>query len=105
MTTFDKLESVKTLKSYYDETISSQHLKNLLADEERNKGLLVDSDSTNLIMDATHTKLDQHSLQLIQKVADETQIFSKIQSMFKGEKINNTEGRSVLHVALRKPKD
>lgn len=35
-------------------------------------------------------------------MADETKIFEKIQAMAKGEKINNTEGRSVLHVALRK---
>ena len=36
-------------------------------------------------------------------VANECQLSHKIKAMFAGDKINNTEGRSVLHVALRKP--
>lgn len=56
------------------------------------------------MLDFTHTKLDAEAYQLLGKVAEETKVFDKIRAMFAGEKINNTEGRSVLHVALRKPK-
>lgn len=55
-------------------------------------------------MDCTHTKLDTKGLDLLKAVADETKVFAQIQSMFKGEIINNTEKRSVLHTALRRPK-
>lgn len=39
------------------------------------------------------------------QVAKETQLADKIDAMFRGDKINNTENRSVLHVALRHPKN
>jgi glucose-6-phosphate isomerase len=40
---------------------------------------------------------------LLIDVANECQLSQKIKALFAGDKINNTEGRSVLHVALRKP--
>ena len=102
MATFDKLESVKTLKAYYDDSLSKQHLKSLLDQANRNAVLKVEWSS--IILDATHTKLDLTALKHLEKVAEETRVFEKIGAMMAGEKINNTEGRSVLHVALRKPK-
>ena len=71
-----------------------------MQDTARNEQLV--TESNGFIFDATHTKLDPKALELLQKVADESKIFDKIQSMLKGDKINNTEGRSVLHMALRK---
>uniref|UniRef100_A0A7S3MTH2 Glucose-6-phosphate isomerase n=1 Tax=Strombidium inclinatum TaxID=197538 RepID=A0A7S3MTH2_9SPIT len=44
-------------------------------------------------------------MELFTKVAEETKIFEKLNAMASGEKINITENRSVLHVALRKPKE
>ena len=44
-------------------------------------------------------------MDMLVEVAKECQVLDKIKAMFNGEKINNTEKRSVLHVALRKPMD
>jgi len=80
-------------------------LKQLLGDSKRNAALRTDCSEGKFIFDATHTKIDEAGLEHLQKVAEETQLFSKIESMMKGEKINNTEGRNVLHTALRRPKE
>jgi glucose-6-phosphate isomerase len=42
-------------------------------------------------------------MDLLKDVVEETNVHAKVQQMFNGDKINTTEGRSVLHVALRKP--
>ena len=52
-------------------------------------------------MDFTHAKIDADGFSKLLAVAEETKIFEKIEGMFSGQKINNTEKRSVLHVALR----
>lgn len=80
-------------------------MKQLLGDSKRNAALRTDCNEGKFIFDATHTKIDEAGLEHLQKVAEETQLFSKIESMMKGEKINNTEGRNVLHTALRRPKE
>ena len=85
--------------------MSKTHLKELLGDSKRNAALRTESSEGKFIFDATHTKIDQAGLEHLKKVAEETQLFSKIESMMKGEKINNTEGRNVLHTALRRPKE
>ena len=54
-----------------------------------------------MIWDYTHTKIDSEGLRLLKEVAKETKIQENVEKMFKGSKINNTEKRSVLHVALR----
>lgn len=105
MATFDKLQSVKALKDYYDAAIRKTHLKDLLKDKERNSYLFLNHEEGKLFLDCTHTKIDGEALELLAKVAIESQVYQKVQQMLKGEKINNTEGRSVLHVALRKPKE
>lgn len=57
------------------------------------------------MLDYTHAKLDAGAMDLLKKVADETKIFEKVEAMFSGERINNTENRNVLHVSLRMPSD
>jgi len=103
-TTFDKLESVKALKTHYDTELSKTHLKTMLTDEARNTMLRSESQKQDFVIDYSHCKIDQTQVDGLKKLADETKIFDKITQMFKGEKINNTEGRSVLHTALRKEK-
>ena len=82
MTTFDKLESIQALKQYYDTELAKTHLKTLLQDTQRNEMLV--TECPGFIFDATHTKLDPKALELLQKVADETKIFDKIQAMASG---------------------
>ena len=100
--TFDKLESVQKLQAYYDQTLTQTHLKNLLQDPTRNAGLRTEFEAGGVILDTTHEKVDLQAMELLAGVVDECQVFSKIDQMFAGEKINPTEGRSVLHTALRR---
>ena len=102
MTTYNQLQSVQALQAYYDNDLKPKHLKELLSDASRNSALSTDFSGGNLILDCTHTKLDQKALELLDAVAQETKIFDKIQAFSRGDKINNTEGRSVLHTALRR---
>lgn len=51
--------------------------------------------------DFSHTHIDVEGVRLLQKVAEETQLASKIKSMFEGEVINQTEKRKVWHTKLR----
>jgi len=104
MSTFDKLQSVQALKSHYEGELSKTHLKSLLDDGARNEALRTECASASLIIDCTHTKVDTKGIELLKAVAEETKVFPQIQSMFKGEVINNTEKRCVLHTALRRPK-
>ena len=104
MTTFDKLQSVTSLKSYYEQELSKVHLKDLLQDKARNDALRYDCATTNMIMDCTHTKMDAKCMEMLGQIATETKVFDKIQAMMAGQVINNTEKRCVLHPSLRKPK-
>lgn len=79
MSTFDKLPSVVALKQYYETELSKTHLKTLLTDPIRNDSLRTECTSGSFIMDCTHTKLDAKGMDLLKAVADETQVFSKIQ--------------------------
>lgn len=102
--TFDKLPAVQSLKQHYEHVTQKAHLKELLKDEKRNARLRVEH-GDNLIFDATHCKIDSEGFSGLIKVAEETRLFEKIEAMFTGKKINNTEKRSVLHVALRMNED
>jgi len=55
----------------------------------------------NLLLDYSKNRIDKKGLKLLFKLARETKLEDNIQLMFAGEAINETEGRSVLHVALR----
>ncbi len=101
--TFDKLESVETLKAHYALHTSKTHLKDLLNDEERNNKLRTQV-GDDIFFDFTHTKIDSLGFDLLKKVAEEAKLTEKVNAMFNGDKINNTEKRSVLHVALRMEK-
>lgn len=79
-------------------------MRELLKDEARNAQLYVEH-AGKIVFDATHCKIDQDGFNALVKVAEETHLFDKIEAMFSGKKINNTEGRSVLHVALRMNED
>jgi glucose-6-phosphate isomerase len=103
--TFEQQVAIKALKQYYDNELGQRHLKDLLADDARNAGLFLNSEQGKFGLDFTHTKLDLPAFKLLGEVAQDAQVFPKIKAMFAGEKINNTEGRSVLHTALRLPKD
>lgn len=74
----------------------------MLYDEQRCQKLVTKNGP--IALDFTHMKIDSKGLELLAAVAEELKLKDKLKAMFNGEKINSTEGRSVLHVALRRPK-
>lgn len=93
---------VKQLREKYSE-LSKTHMRNLLSDVERNKSMAILTDS--FLFDYSHEKLDAEAVELLVKLAEERCIIKKLHAMFNGEKINTTEGRRVLHRALRMSRD
>lgn len=55
----------------------------------------------DFVFDYSHQNFTNKTLDLIKKLSEEANLDKKIKEMFEGEKINKSEQRSVLHVALR----
>jgi glucose-6-phosphate isomerase len=74
------------------------HLRELLQDPSREQ---FQASAAGLTLDYSHQAVDQRILQQLYALADESHVTSQAQAMFRGEPINLTEQRPVLHVALR----
>ncbi|MCK4869548.1 MAG: glucose-6-phosphate isomerase [Gammaproteobacteria bacterium] len=61
--------------------------------------------AADLFLDYSKNRITEDTMQLLLQLAEEVAIKDKIQQMYNGEKINTTENRAVLHIALRAPKD
>jgi len=92
----------KALQAHY-ETIHGLHLRELFAgDAERGDRLHVEA--LGLYLDYSKNRITSETLQLLLQLAEESGLRTRMEAMFRGEKINITENRSVLHVALRAPR-
>ena len=88
------------LKRHYDEEMQRTHLRKLFAaDPERFKKFSASLE--DILFDYSKNIINNKTLQLLFQLAEECRIKDGIEAMFAGEKINETENRSVLHVALR----
>ncbi|MBC3845480.1 glucose-6-phosphate isomerase [Winogradskyella echinorum] len=95
--------SWKKLQSHFD-TIKSKHLKDLFtADANRAKDLTVEWD--DFYVDFSKNRITKETLDLLYDLANELDLKDAISKYFEGDIINATEGRAVLHTALRAPKD
>ncbi len=63
------------------------------------------AEAVGLFLDYSKNRVTDQTLKLLIELAEESGLRSRIDAMFRGEKINTTEKRAVLHVALRAPKD
>jgi glucose-6-phosphate isomerase len=83
-------------------TIGPKHLRELFAaDAQRGKQLTVED--VGLYLDYSKQRVDADTLRLLRELAEACELPQRIEAMFRGDKINSTEGRAVLHVALRAP--
>jgi len=90
------------LESHYQQ-VNALHLRDLFAgDPERGARFTVDA--LGLFFDYSKNRVTDETLKLLVELARESGLQSRIEAMFRGEKINVTEKRAVLHVALRTPK-
>ena len=83
--------------------IRSKHLRQLF-DEDPARGTRMTAEAGGIFLDYSKNRVTDETLQLLVQLAEESGLKSRIDAMFKGEKINITENRAVLHVALRAPK-
>src|ERR1700728_2041285 len=91
------------LASHY-KTVSKLHLKQLFADDPK-RGERLAVEAAGLYLDYSKNRLTDETLRLLLQLAEESGLRARIDAMFRGEKINITEKRAVLHVALRAPRD
>src|SRR5436309_1718279 len=79
------------------------HLRKLFADDPT-RGKRMTAEAVGLFFDYSKNRVTDETLKLLVQLADESGLRERIDAMFRGEKINITENRAVLHVALRAPK-
>jgi glucose-6-phosphate isomerase len=79
------------------------HLRKLFADDPT-RGKHMTAEAVGLFFDYSKNRVTDETLKLLVQLADESGLRERIDAMFRGEKINITENRAVLHVALRAPK-
>jgi glucose-6-phosphate isomerase len=95
--------SWKKLQSHFEE-IKSKHLKDLFkSDVQRAKDLTVEWE--DFYVDFSKNRITQETLNLLVELANEVDLKDAISKYFNGDIINATEGRAVLHTALRAPSD
>ncbi len=84
--------------------IKKQHLRELFAEDSK-RGERFTAEAAGLFLDFSKNRITKKTLKLLLQLAEESNLRGKIDAMFTGEKINVTENRAVLHVALRAPRD
>ncbi len=91
----------KDLQSH-QEKIRALHLRSLFA-EDAQRGERLTVDAAGIFLDYSKNLITDETIRLLVKLAEESGLRSRIDAMFRGDKINVTEKRAVLHVALRAP--
>src|SRR6476646_940531 len=92
----------KALESHYRK-IHGLHLRDLFADDPTRGGRLA-AQGVGLYFDYSKNRITDQTIKLLIQLADESGLQARIDAMFRGEKINITENRAALHVALRAPR-
>lgn len=102
-TPLTEMASWKALETHRD-AIAKTHLRGLFADDPA-RAEKFSVDATGVFLDYSKNRITEETLKLLINLAEECGLRGRIESMFSGEKINVSEKRAVLHVALRAPKD
>jgi len=84
--------------------IKGVHMRTLFA-EDPHRFDTFSENVAGLLVDFSKHRINSETLKLLTALADERGLAAAIRAMFNGEKINNTEGRAALHVALRNAGD
>ena len=80
------------------------HLRSLFADDPR-RGERLAVEGVGLYLDYSKNRITDETIELLKNLAEECKLRERIEAMFLGQKINITENRAVLHIALRAPKE
>src|SRR5271168_5543378 len=96
------LPAWKALGTHH-KAIENTHLSELFADDPK-RGERFAVEDVRIYLDYSKNRITDETLKLLVELAEQSGLRAKIDAMFRGDKINITEGRAVLHVALRAPK-
>jgi glucose-6-phosphate isomerase len=91
----------KALEAHY-QTVRESHLRDLFAKDPK-RGERMTVEGAGLFLDYSKNRVTDETIKLLISLAEESGLRDRIEAMFQGEKINVTEKRAVLHVALRAP--
>ena len=87
----------------HHEKVRDLHLRTLF-EQDPKRGERLTAEAAGLYLDYSKNRITDETLDLLMQLADESGLRARIDAMFAGEKINVTENRAVLHVALRAPR-
>src|SRR5260370_8001454 len=79
------------------------HLRGLFA-EDGGRGERLTAEAAGIYLDYSKNRITNERIKVLIQLAEESGLRQRIDAMFEGEKINRTENRAVLHVALRAPR-
>jgi glucose-6-phosphate isomerase len=91
------------LEAHYD-AICDTHLRDLFAQDE-GRGERLNAEAAGVFLDYSKNRITDETMRLLLALAESSGLRERIEAMFNGDKINVSENRAVLHVALRMPKD
>ena len=92
----------KALEEHHRD-IHALHLRDLFA-RDPGRGERLTAEAVGVYLDYSKNRISDETLPLLVRLAEESGLRARIDAMFRGEKINVSENRSVLHVALRAPR-
>src|SRR5438105_3432715 len=103
LTSLTQLSTWKALEEHYQK-IQNEHLRTLFAQDPKRGGHF-SCEAVGIYLDYSKNRITDETLRLLLELAESSGLRRRIDAMFGGDKINITENRAVLHVALRAPKD
>jgi glucose-6-phosphate isomerase len=97
-----ELRAWKALQTHYKK-VRGLHLRTLFADDP-GRGERMTAEAAGIFLDYSKNRITEETFKLLIRLAEKAGLRARIEAMFRGDKINVTEKRAVLHVALRAPK-
>ena len=102
-TTLPRRQAWKALQVHY-KSMQATHLRTMFADDPQ-RGNRMSVEAIGVFLDYSKNRISDETIRLLVQLAEESGLREGIEAMFRGEKINVTENRAVLHVALRAPRE
>src|SRR6476660_2182415 len=102
-TTLPRRQAWKALQAHY-KSMQAEHLRTMFADDPQ-RGSRMTVEAIGLFLDYSKNRITDETIRFLVQLAEESGLREGIEAMFRGEKINVTENRAVLHVALRAPRE
>jgi glucose-6-phosphate isomerase len=97
-----EFEAWKALQAHFEQ-VWGLHLRDLFA-ADPTRGNRLSLEAVGLFFDYSKNRITDDTIKLLMELARESGLQSRIDAMFRGDKINVTENRAVLHIALRAPR-